>query len=142
MTVDADTHLLLGFVLVLTAMTYVVIVPLRFVLRLGPHGGVDFFVTWAFAALLSFFWLAQASAGGLQGAHLSPFGFLALPLCLIGLLFVGVGLFESPRSSGERRDRVIVGIALTATGFVVFFLALEPNLLTDIASSVSNAPSP
>jgi hypothetical protein len=132
---------LLGMFVGFAGMTYMVLGPLRMVLGFGLQGGVDVFVSVVFAVVLS--WMLAM----LANAH-RPFtgaALLALPVCLGGLLFLGVGLFEAPKRGygGERRDRLIVGIALMATAFGIVYLSAEQYVgLSDMASSVSNAPGP
>jgi hypothetical protein len=130
----------LGVFVGLAGLTYIVLTPVR-LLGFGPQGGVGISVVFAF--LLLCFLATYLGAGGVAGADLSWSALLALPLCFAGLLFLGVGLPAAPRRTGERRDRVFVGVALIATGIVTFLLGLEPHaLFSDIASSVSNAPGP
>lgn len=116
--------------------------PLRLVLGFGPQGRVDVFVSAVFTVVL--FWMLAAVFN--YRSTLSWVALLALPVCLAGLLFLGVGLFEAPKRAdrGDRRDRLLVGIALMATAFVIVYLGgSEPyGLFSDAASSVSNAPGP
>ena len=112
--------------------------------HLGDHsqGGVDVAVSVAYAVFL--FWMFSILLNNAISYHapLSVVALLALPVCLPGLLFLGVGLFEAPKRTGERRERLSVGIALMATAFVIVYLDYEPFEWGDIASSVSGAPGP
>jgi hypothetical protein len=138
----------LGFVAVLLGMfvgfattTYVAIAPLRLLLRLGPRSGVDVLVGVVFAVFLLFMLALYFE----PHTTVSWVALLALPVCLGGLLFLGVGLFEAPKRTdgGERRDRLVVGMALMATAFVIVYLGTEQyGLFSDSASSVSHAPGP
>ena len=131
---------ILGVFVGLPWMTYMAIGPLRWYLGLGPRGGVDVAVTAVFALFL-FGMLSILFNNALSyHAPLSMVALLALPVCLPGLLFLGVGLFEAPKRTGERRDRLFVGIALMATAFVIVYLDYEPFEWGDIASSVSGVP--
>jgi hypothetical protein len=122
--------------------THIVLGPLRLLLRLGPQGGVDVFVSGVFTVVLLWMLLAVTN----YRSTLSWVALLALPVCLAGLLFLGVGLFEAPKRAGrgDRRDRLFVGTALMATAFVIVYLdGREPYVLfSDVAQSVSQAPGP
>jgi hypothetical protein len=133
---------LLGMFVGLAVATHRALGPLRLLLRLGPQGEVDVAVSVVFAVLL--FWILAAITN--HRSTLSWVALLALPVCLAGLLFLGVGLFEAPKRAdgSERRDRLVVGIALMATAFVIVYLGQEEpyGLFSDAASSVSGAPGP
>jgi hypothetical protein len=129
----------LAFFAFLAGMTFVALKPLRLLLRLGPQSGVDVFVSVVFAFLFFMLELVLNARSTVSWILV-----LALPVCLAGLLFLGVGLFEAPKRAGERRDRLFVGGALMATALVIVFLGHEPyqGLFSDAASSVSQAPGP
>jgi len=133
---------ILGMLLGFAAVAYAALSPLRSLLRLGPQGRVDLFVSVVFAVFLFLMLVVYPNAR----TTLSWVALLALPLSLAGLLFVGVGVFEAPKRTdrGERRDRLIVGTALMATAFVIVALSAKqyPGLFSNVASSVSNAPEP
>ena len=112
---------ILGMFLGLAARTYVVLLPMRVVLRLGPQGEVDVGVSLVFAVFL--FLMLAISLN--PHTTLSRVALRALPVCLAGLLLFGVGLFEAPKREGERRDRLFVGTALVATAFVIVFFSTE-----------------
>ena len=132
----------LGFLVGLAGLTYMALIPLRLVFGFGPQGGVDIFVSGIFTVVL--LWMLMAVTN--YRSTVSWIALLALPVCLAGLLFLGVGLFEAPKRAGrgERRDRLFVGLALMATAFVIVYLGQdEPyGLFSDVATSVSNAPGP
>jgi hypothetical protein len=132
----------LGFLVGLAGLTYMALMPLRFVFGFGPQAGVDVFISGVFTVVLLWMLLTVTN----YRSTLSWVALLALPVCLAGLLFLGVGLFEAPKTAGrgERRDRLFVGIALMATAFVIVYLdGREPSVLfSDVAQSVSQAPGP
>jgi hypothetical protein len=131
---------LLGVFVGLAVATHRALGPLRLLLRLGPQGKVDVGVSVVFAVFLFFMFGLVLNAR----STVSWILVLALPVCVAGLLFLGVGLFEAPKRAGERRDRLFVGGALMATALVIVFLGHEPyqGLFSDAASSVSSAPGP
>jgi hypothetical protein len=116
-------------------LAHVALKPLRLVLGFGPQGGVDVFISGVFTVVL----FSRVAALNPRSPTLSWVALLALPVCLAGLLFLGVGLFEAPKRAGrgERRDRL-------ATAFVIVYLSAEQpyGLFSDAATSVSNAPGP
>ena len=126
----------------LTCGAHIALGALRSLLRLGPQGWVDVFVSMVFTVIL--LWTLLVSTN--HRATVSLVALLALPVWLAGLLFLGVGLFEAPKRAdgSERRDRLVVGIALMATAFVIVYLGQEEpyGLFSDAASSVSGAPGP
>lgn len=133
---------ILGMLLGLPAMTYYMALgPLRWYLGLGPQGGVDIAVTIVFSVFL--FWMLSTVFNTTISYYppISVVSLLALPVCLPGLLFLGVGLFEAPKRTGERRDRLFLGISLMATAFVIVYLDYEPFEWGDI-TSISGAPGP
>ena len=143
MTFEALVFAAVALVVVVgfACLAHVALEPLRLVLGFGPQGGVDVFISGVFTVVLLWMLLAVTN----HRSTLSWVAVLALPVCLAGLLFLGVGLFEAPKRAGrgERRDRLFVGIALMATAFVIVYLGQKPYLLfSDAATSVSNAPGP
>jgi hypothetical protein len=121
-------------------LVHVALKLLRLLLRFGPQSGVDVLISVVFTVVVLLLLLEV-------GNHYSPLSsvtWLALPVFLPGLLFLGVGLFERAKRAGDRRDRLVVGIALIASSFAIVYLTQEEpyGLFSDVATSVSNAPGP
>jgi len=119
---------LAGFV-ALAWGTHAVLGPSRALLRMGPQGGVDICVSVVFAVFLSWVLLAVSN----HRSSLTGIALLALPVCLAGLLFLGVGLFEARSSMSTCvyvsavtfSDRCPTNSRIFAHGTPIFALTLR-----------------